>query len=130
MHSTLLLQLPTPSFCSRLFRSGNRAFLVFLYLLSLCPSCACAHLLLVPYGFFVFHSSRRGMSKWKPCSKWPQKPVYLRQTLHLGGRELVMQAGKEESSLPLLLSWANLEKLRLVCGILPKLFPRSTLLSH
>ena len=55
------------------------------------------------------------MSKWKPCSKWPQKPVYLRQTLHLGGRELVMQAGKEESSLPLLLSWANLEKLRLVC---------------
>lgn len=61
------------------------------------------------------------MSRWKPCSKWPQKPVCLRQTLHLGGRELVMQSRKEESHLPLLLSWANLDKLRLVCEVLPKL---------
>ena len=94
------------------------------------PSCACTHLLLVPYSFFVFRCLRRSMSRWKPCSKWPQKPVCLRQTLHLGGRELVMQSGKEESRLPLLLPWANLEKLRLVYGVLPKLFSWSTLFSH
>ena len=39
MHSTLVLLL-TPTFCSRLFRSGSRGSLVFLCLLFICWNCA------------------------------------------------------------------------------------------
>ena len=31
----------------------------------ICPSCACLHLFLVPHSFFIFCSSRRGVSRCK-----------------------------------------------------------------
>ena len=72
MRSALLL-LPTPCFCSRLFRSGSWAFLVFLYLfvhnlsqLSMHPG------IFSPISFFVFCCLRRGVSGCKPCSKGSQ----------------------------------------------------------
>ena len=44
-------------------------FLVSLYLLPrICSNCACTQLISVPYSFFVFCSSRRGMSSCKFCS--------------------------------------------------------------
>ena len=65
-----------PCFCSRLFRSGSWAFLVFLYLVvhNLPQMCACTQLFLVPYSFFVFSCWRRRLSRCKPCSKGSQVP--------------------------------------------------------
>ena len=41
----------------------------------ICPSCACTQLFLVPYSFFVFCCSRRGVSRCKHCSKGSQVPA-------------------------------------------------------
>ena len=73
MCSTLLL-LPTPCFCSRLFKSGRWVFLVSLNLLGLEFAPACTQLFLVPYSFFVFWCSRRGVSMCKHCSTAAKGP--------------------------------------------------------
>ena len=74
MHRTLLL-LPTPCFCSWLFRSGSWAFLVFLYLLfRICPNPTCTKLFLVPYSFFLFCGSWRGAFRCKHCSTAAKGP--------------------------------------------------------
>ena len=52
-----------PRFCSQLVSSSSWTFLVFLHLLSrICLKCSCTQLFLVPYGFFVYCSSRRWLS--------------------------------------------------------------------
>ena len=61
MHSTLLLLWA--------LQKWQLGFLVSLYLLSrICPNCACMHVLLVPYSFFAFCCSGRGVSRCKHCS--------------------------------------------------------------
>ena len=50
-------------------------FWVILYLLSrICPNSACTQLFSVPYSFFVFCCSKRGLSKWKHCSTAAKGP--------------------------------------------------------
>ena len=50
-------------------------FLVSLYVLSrICPNCACRQLFFVPYSFFVFCCSRRGVSRCKHCSTAAKGP--------------------------------------------------------
>ena len=71
-----------PCFCSwhrvfrsRLFRSGSWVFWSFCILLSIiCPNCTCTQLFLVPYSFFVFCCSRRGVSSCKYCSTATKGP--------------------------------------------------------
>lgn len=71
--STLLF-LPTPYCCSGLFKSDSWVFR------SLCIFCSefvptvHAQLFLVPYGFFVFCSLRRGVSRCRLCSTGFQAP--------------------------------------------------------
>ena len=66
MCSTLLL-LPTPSFCSCLFRSRNQDFFFFFWSFHICfpiicPNCTHAQLFLDPYNFFIFCCSRKGLT--------------------------------------------------------------------
>ena len=42
----------------------------------ICPNCTCTQLFLVPYSFFVFCCSRRGVSKCKNCSTAAKGPRY------------------------------------------------------
>ena len=71
--STLLL-LPTPYFCSGLFKSDSWVFQ------SVCVFCSefvptvHAQLFLVPHGFFVFCCWRRGVSRCKHCSTVAKGP--------------------------------------------------------
>ena len=77
MGSTLL-SVPTPCFCSWLFRSGTWAFWFVCILLSvICSNCASTQLLLVPYSFTVFCCSRRCVFRCKHCSKGSQVPTCL-----------------------------------------------------
>ena len=63
MCSTLLL-LPTPSFCSWLFRSHNQDFFwsFHIFFLIICPNCTCTQLFSDPYSFFIFCCSRKGLT--------------------------------------------------------------------
>jgi len=70
MLRTLLLLL-TPSFCSWLFRSGSRGFLVSVSFVQNFPQpLACTWLFLTPYNFFLFCCSRSGVYRCKHCSNW------------------------------------------------------------
>ena len=82
MRSTLLLLL-TPSFCSRLFRSGSWIgffcfwgvlFWYFCILSKICSNCECMQLRLFLYTFFVFFCSRRHFSRCKHCSTAAKGP--------------------------------------------------------
>ena len=55
-------------------------FLVFVSFVQIGLNCACVQLFLVPYSFFVFCCSRRGVSRGKPCSKGSRVPARLRRT--------------------------------------------------
>ena len=46
--------LPTPCFCSMLFRGGIWAVWSFCILSIICPNCSCRQLFLVSYSLFVF----------------------------------------------------------------------------
>ena len=72
MRSTLLCsQYPV----SLLFRNGSWVFFCLCIFWSrIFPNWACMQLFLVPYCFFVFCSSRKGMSRCKLCSKGFQVP--------------------------------------------------------
>ena len=52
-------------------------FWPFCILFILCPSRACVQLFLVPYSFFIFHCSRRYLSRRKHCSNGSQVPTCL-----------------------------------------------------
>ena len=75
---SMLLLVPTPCFCSWVFRSGSWAFWPVCILLSIiCSNCASTQLLLVPYSFTVFCCSRRRVFRCKHCSKGSQVPTSL-----------------------------------------------------
>ena len=73
MHSRLLLL--------QALQQWQLGFLVFFYLLSrICPNCVSMQLFLVPYNFFAFCCSRKGVSRCKHCStaaKGPQVTACL-----------------------------------------------------
>ena len=95
MLSTLLL-LPTPCFLLPALRKWQFGWFLFVFLFlclflfvlafcifwsRICPNCTCTLLFLVPYSFFVFRSSRRGVSRCKHCStaaKGPRSRACLR----------------------------------------------------
>ena len=63
-HVQYLLLLPTPSFCSWLFRSHNQDFFwsFHIFFLIICPNCTCTQLFSDPYSFFIFCCSRKGLT--------------------------------------------------------------------
>ena len=80
MCSTLLLLL-TPSVLLLALQKWQKwffilFFVIFYLLVQDCPS-ACTHLFLVPYGFFEFCISRRGVSKCKVCSTAAKGPTQV-----------------------------------------------------
>ena len=60
--------LPTPSFCSQLFRNGSWDFCLFVSFGPEFAPTAHASLFSLSYNFFVFSSSRIGVSRCKHCS--------------------------------------------------------------
>ena len=67
-----------PCFRSGLFKSGSWDFWsLCIFCPEFCPNCACSQLFLVPYSFFIFCCSWRGVSRCKHCSKGSQAPGCL-----------------------------------------------------